>query len=288
MNTIKVLSWNVEHFKKGKQQEVAEIIRGYDPDIFAIYEVEGKTVYSFIKTHFPGYTVFITTGQQRQEILIACKNNNRYIGIRFQQKDAFKSGNPYLRPGVLLSFDYADKGEYHFLFLHTDSGTSAVDFGNRTEMFQHGYSLKRKKDHEAGKKVNFMMMGDLNTMGLRYPTTRKSDNIVKTPDELEYLDYYANRSAPGARSGYKKLKPALKRLSKPAGTYYGKTYGISDLDHIIVSEHMQFTLHNNFGETEQHEVKLDGWRQHLGNEDAMNEYVKDISDHCLLYCEVKV
>ena len=39
-DSIKILSWNVEHFKMGKTAEVAQIIQGHDPDVFALYEVE--------------------------------------------------------------------------------------------------------------------------------------------------------------------------------------------------------------------------------------------------------
>ncbi len=36
MSKIKILSWNVEHFKSDKQTEIANIIKSYDPDIFGI------------------------------------------------------------------------------------------------------------------------------------------------------------------------------------------------------------------------------------------------------------
>lgn len=286
MSTIKILSWNVEHFKSNKQEQIGEIIRSYDPDVFGIYEVEAVSVYDFIKAYFPRYSVFITEGQQSQEILVACKNKNQFIGIKFQQKKEFKSGNPKLRPGAFLTFEYTHKGQFNFLFLHTDSGTSAVDFGNRTEMFEHAYNLKRKLDYDSGSKVNFVALGDLNTMGLNYPRPYRTDTIVETPEELDYLDFYSNRRS--GSTGYKKIKPGLKRLTKPAGTYYSKTYGISDLDHIIASDHLAFVGQNNYGELEKSDIKLDGWRKHLGNQAEMDKYVDQISDHCLLYCELKV
>jgi exonuclease III len=286
MGVIKILSWNVEHFDSDKQVEIAQIIKGYDPDVFGIYEVEAASVYTFMKAHFPKYTVFITEGQQSQEILVACKNKNQFIGVKFQQKTEFKSGNPSLRPGAFLTFEYAQKGQFNFLFLHTDSGSTAVDFGNRTEMFDHAYNLKRKLDFDSNSKVNFIILGDLNTMGLKYPRPYQSDKIVETPEELEYLDFYSNRS--GGTKGYKKVKPALRRLTKPAGTYYSKSYGISDLDHIIASDHLQFVGQSNYGEPNSMDIKLDGWRKHLGNQAEIEKYIEEISDHCLLYCELKV
>jgi endonuclease/exonuclease/phosphatase family metal-dependent hydrolase len=48
-----LMSWNIEHFKKNQdnqtQQRVDRIsaqIRNEDPDVFAIYEVEGKDVFN--------------------------------------------------------------------------------------------------------------------------------------------------------------------------------------------------------------------------------------------------
>ena len=284
MDKIKVLSWNVEHFKADKQKEIAEIIKSYDPDVFGIYEVESNSVYDFMKTNFPKYSVFITDGQQSQEILVACRN--KYESIKFQQKKEFRTGNPSLRPGAFLTFAYPGKKQYNFLFLHTDSGTTAVDFGNRTEMFEHAYNLKRKLDYDNGTKVNFIMLGDLNTMGLEYPRPYKSDTLVETPQELEYLDFHSGKTSGSQK--HKKLKPDVRRLSKPAGTHYSKTYGISDLDHIIVSKDMKFTEHENYNETGKYEIKLDGWRQFLGDETKLKQYADEISDHCLLYCEIKV
>lgn len=292
MSIIKILSWNIEHFKSDKQDEVAAIIKGYNPDIFGIYEVEANSVYPFMKENFPNHIIFLTTGQQRQEILVGIRNKPEHIGVKFQQKEKFKSGNPGLRPGAFLTFEYKGKGQYNFLFLHTDSGTSAVDVGNRTEMFEHAYNLKRKLDYDARSKVNFIMLGDLNTMGLNYPRHWKSDRLFETTEELKFLDFYANRSCRTYRGGqkgkYKKEKPKVRRLTKPSGTYYNKSIGISDLDHIIASDHLEFVQQDNYGESKKADIRLDGWRQHMGNEQKMNAYVAEISDHCLLYCELQL
>jgi hypothetical protein len=124
---IKIFSWNIEHFKMNKVEKVKDIIQSFNPDIFALFEVEAGQIYKFMLDNFPSYSVFLTTGQQNQEILIAC--NNSFEGIKFQQKDKFKSGNPNLRPGAFLTFRYPNAEDYGMLFLHTDSGTGAVDNG---------------------------------------------------------------------------------------------------------------------------------------------------------------
>jgi exonuclease III len=279
MDTIKFLSWNVEHFKMNKTQQIADLIKSYNPDVFGIYEVEAKEIYSFMLSYFPDYSIFITEGQESQEILIAC--SNRMQTIKFQQKREFQSGNLSLRPGAFLTFKYPNRDLYNFLFLHTDSGSGPVDFGNRTEMFEHAYNLKRKLDFDnPGQPVNFIMLGDLNTMGLEYPRPYKTDEIAQTQTELAYLDFYAKRASGTTKS--EKLSPKLRRLIKPIGTLYSKTYGIADLDHIIVSDHLNFTKFGN------DEVKLDGWIKYKDNPVELKKFTDQVSDHCLLYSELLV
>ncbi len=285
MKTIKILSWNVEHFKMNKTTEIANIIKSFDPDVFGIYEVEAKEIYSFMVKFFPAYSIFVTEGQQSQEILVACRNTME--AIKFQQKKEFTTGNPKLRPGAFLTFKYPAKGFYNFLFLHTDSGTEAVDFGNRTEMFEHSYNLKRKLDYDnKNVAVNFVMLGDLNTMGLIYPTPVKADRIANTISELQYLDYYANKKS--GTTSHLKLLPNLRRLKKPVGTHYSKSYGISDLDHIIVSEHLKFKNQTDYNNPGNFEVRLEGWNKYINDADALKKFTIQISDHCLLFCELIV
>jgi hypothetical protein len=275
--TIKILSWNVEHFKMGKSQEVAQIIQGLNPDVFALYEVVAAPIYQFMLDNFPDHSVFITEGQQNQEILVACRNT--YEGIKFQQKKEFKSGNPALRPGAFLTFRYPQKDMYAFLFLHTDSGTGAVDFGNRNEMFGHAFNLKRTLDRRAGHPVNFMILGDLNTMGLKYPKQWVAHQIAKTAHEVDYIDYESQRKHRGQI-------PQMRRLTKPEGTHFSTRYGISDLDHIIASDHIQFKPQHLPYETGTYEILLKGWTDYPeGSQDRL-QFAEQISDHCILYCEL--
>jgi len=58
--------------------------------------------------------------------------------VLFTQKREFIAYNPSLRPGALLSVKKESKN-YNVLFLHSDSGTNAADFGNMQEMISHIY-----------------------------------------------------------------------------------------------------------------------------------------------------
>ena len=82
-----VASWNVEHFtgdtktSKARVKRVAEFISGKDggpasvPEVFALYEVEGKDVYKeFMKT-FPDHRFHLTEGKQTQEIFVGVHKN---------------------------------------------------------------------------------------------------------------------------------------------------------------------------------------------------------------------
>jgi len=281
---IKILSWNVEHFKSEKKaKQVAEIIRSYNPDIFGLYEVEHARVYRFMLEYFPKHAVFITEGQQTQEILVAC--SNRFEGIKFNQKKEFNSGNLSLRPGAFLTFRYPGYEMYAFLFLHTDSGTTAVDFGNRTEMFDHTFNLKRQLDKIGGKATNFFALGDFNTMGLKYPKQSKTYQIAKTTTELDYINFESKRKGDGK---YNDAIPDLRLLTKPEGTHFSKSIGISDLDHILCSSHLKFKIQKNFATSIKSEIRLDGWRRYAGDQENLEMFAEEVSDHCLLYCELKV
>jgi exonuclease III len=280
LDSIKILSWNVEHFKMNKTLEVAQTIQEHDPDVFALYEVEAAPIYQFMLDNFPTHIIFITEGQQGQEILVACRNT--YQGIKFQQKKGFRSGNPSLRPGAFLTFRFPQKGFYSFLFLHTDSGTGAVDFGNRNEMFEHAFNLKRVLDDTAGEETNFMILGDLNTAGLKYPRQWVAHQVARTGEEVAFIDYESQRK------GRRDRVPNMRRLTKPEGTHFSERYGISDLNHIIASAQLEFEPQQNTGDLFKNEVLLQGWRDFPEDSEERVRYASDISAHCLLFCELKV
>jgi len=276
---IKILSWNIEHFRTvttDKAPTVAAVIRSLSPDVFGLYEIEAAPVYDFMVTHFPDYSLFITEGQQTQEVLVACRNV--FQGIKFEQRHEFRSGSPNLRPGAFLTFKQG-ADFFGFLFLHTDSGSGAVDFGNRNEMFEHTFNLKRKLDKVTGGPTNFMLLGDLNTMGLKYPSDRKSDEIADTARELAFID----RESQVKRNG---AKAQMRRLTKPAGTHFSTTYGISDLDHILAADHLQFVAQPDPVTGAPFEVKLGGWRD-FPSKPQREAYTATITDHCYLYCELQ-
>lgn len=112
-------SWNVEHFRNpdSRLDRVVDFLVDLGPpDVFALYEVEGKEVFDALVGKTPGYTFHITEGPQVQEILLGVRSN---LSAFFTKRTEFKSGLWALRPGALLTLTI-DGEDYPLLFLHTE------------------------------------------------------------------------------------------------------------------------------------------------------------------------
>ena len=72
---LRVVSWNVEHFKgdQARTGRVVDVLKSQNPDIFALYEVEGAKVFPALTSRMPEFTFHITEGRQVQEILVGVK-----------------------------------------------------------------------------------------------------------------------------------------------------------------------------------------------------------------------
>lgn len=265
-----VASWNVEHFR-GRETRVADVVEflGQDrinPDVFALYEVEGATVFEALTRGMPGYSFHITEGRQAQEILVGVK---RTMTGFFTQKVEFKSGNQYLRPGALLTV-VIDDVNYCLLFLHTKSLPTPVGFGLRDDMLERAFKFKRVLDKAAGGrgKSNFIFLGDLNTMGLDYPY----DQDIPTTLELRRLDGRASRNK-------------MRRLEKTFPfTFWngpGSSYPMSDLDHVVVSKQVKLRRFADGAE-----LRVLGWPEQ-NTPAEQGKWIDRYSDHALLYFEVQ-
>lgn len=261
-------SWNVEHFKDDatRIERVVNFVKDQKPDVFGLYEVEGATVFSALTGLMPNYQFHITEGPQTQEILVGVKGG---ITAFFTQKIEFKSGNQALRPGALLTVS-RDDTDYSMLFLHTKSSNNPVGLGIRDDQFQRAIDFKKvldKKSKAAGKgPARYMFLGDLNTMGMKYPF----DKSITAALELDYLDQRAG-------------KVGMRRLPKSAPhTWWNGPQGSlprSNLDHIVASDNLAF---RKFGAAE---VDVRGWAKEP-TDAAQGKWIKDFSDHNLLYLEV--
>ncbi len=285
--TIRVTCWNVKEFgKKPKSsaalkkrvRSVAAQIKSQKPDIFGILEVETLDILELIDTEFPEFDFGFTeghdgSGKASKEILVGWRRG-QMDQVTFSQKRQFNLYNPYLRPGALLSFKTSGTW-YNILFLHTDSGTEARDFGNRYEMFDKVWNLRKSLDKKVGnKRERLLVIGDLNTMGLQFPTQRKSDLIVPGGSEITALSDFA-------------IKNDMKLLSKSHDVTWkkmGRNF-TSDLDHAMASNLMTFTPLGPNGSGENYSVQVSGWVDKP--DDEREAFLRDLSDHCLLTVEIE-
>ena len=287
---VTVTAWNVQEIGKKtlsaaalrqRVKGVAEHIRSTDPHIFGILEVEKIDVLELIEGEFPDFDFGFTEGRDsnnkpNKEILVGWKRGV-LDQVTFSQKRQFNLNNPFLRPGALLSFRKADNW-YNVLFLHTDSGTEARDFGNRYEMFDKVWNLRKALDKKVGgnKRERLVVVGDLNTMGLQFPTRRKADLVVSGPGEIEALEKFAE----------KQMMTRLQKSHDVTWKKFGKNW-TSDLDHVIASDIADFkTLGNRSSDGEPFTVQVSGW---VDNTAVKREkFIEKLSDHSSLTFTIEV
>lgn len=261
-------SWNVEHFKDDPADRVARVVaflQKQKPDVFALYEVEGKDVFSEMVKKMPGYQCHITEGPQTQEILVGVRAG---LTAFFTQRIEFKAGNSLLRPGALLTLTI-DAKNYAMLFLHTKSSPEPVGLGLRDDQFSRAFKFKKVLDKAAGSsgKANFLFLGDLNTMGMDYPFQKN----IGADIELQKLDKEA-------------AKAKMRRLTKTApATWWngtGSKFKPSNLDHVVASDQVKFKQFAG------KDVDVRGWPA-LATPADQTAWIKSYSDHGLLYLEVQ-
>jgi len=262
-----VLSWNVEHFKgevKKRVDDVTAQIKNLNPDVFALYEVEGKEVFSSFTSIMSDYNFHITEGPQTQEILVGVKNN---FSSFFTQKLEFKSGNQYLRPGALLTVTINTQS-YSLLFLHTKSGTNPLGLGIRDDMFIRACTFRNVLEGTTKKwDTKYLFLGDLNTMGMDYPYGKS----INAKTEIKKL----------AEKEARKVKMRILKKDEPASWWNGSKSKTppSNLDQVVVSDNLQFRKYSGA------EVTVLGWPKESTVE-KKDGWIKRYSDHGIIYFEV--
>ena len=263
-----VASWNVEHFKsQGVQSRVDDVVgflNQQKPDVFSLYEVEGKQVFDALTSMMPGYTFHITEGQQVQQILLGVRAN---LTAFFTQKTEFRSGVSLLRPGALLTLKVGGK-TYPLLFLHTKSGTDPRGLGLRDDMLERALDFAKVLDKAAEEKpANYIFLGDFNMMGMQYRYVRERDIVAA--QELRKLEQGAKRKG-------------MKVLDKdePNTWWGGGTIEPSNLDFVVARDHLRFKRFNDV------EVSVRGWPKIVDPAERL-EWVRRLSDHGLLFFQVE-
>ena len=267
---LSFLSWNVENFHNdpSRVDRVVDRIAQKNPDVFGMYEVKGAAVFAAMVNKMPGYTFSITESPGVPEILVGVRNN---LTAFVTQKDELQSKVPTLRPGALATVRIGQEN-YALLFLHLKSFADPRDWGLRDDMFQHVASLKRALDRNmpAGRKANFVALGDVNTMGMKAAYNNESD--MSAAEELAFVDNRMNAAVNGMR-----------RLPKThdATWWNGRDdQDPSSLDHVFAAEHLVFQTFAGGAE-----VEVTGWVDEPTPAKKRN-WIGKFSDHCVLYGEI--
>lgn len=266
-------SWNVKHFN-GEPERVSDVVgllKEQDPDVFSLYEVTGKEVFSEMTAAFPGYTFQITEGPQAQEILVGFRSSLTAFAT---QRVEFKSGVTYMRPGLLLTITI-EGAYYNLLFLHLASSTEPRGLGLRDDMLTRAVKFRHVLDGPAGgkHKANYIFLGDLNTMGMDYPFNRE----IMPSTELEKWDsraahYYGMRRLPKTQNR----------------TWWGGSGGSlppSNLDHVFAAKHLNFKAFKDASGQDAY-VDVRGWVNEptTAKQDA---WIAKYSDHSMMYFELQ-
>jgi len=264
-----VASWNVEHLRSqgvtSRIEDVVAFLGEQSPDVFALYELEGRQAFDALTSLMPNYTFHITEGSQVQQILLGVRTN---ITAFFTQKTEFRSGVSLLRPGALLTLRVNEEN-YPLLFLHTKSGTDPRGLGLRDDMLDRALDFAKTLDRNAtdGKPANYIFLGDFNIMGMQYRYVRDRD-IVAT-QELQKLE-----------QGAKRRKMKVLDKDEENTWWGGGTLAPSNLDFVVARNHLQFKKFDNV------EVSVRGWPK-IADPAARLQWVRSLSDHGLLFFQVE-
>jgi hypothetical protein len=262
-------SWNVEQFQGRRERvdRVVGLLAEHDPDVFAIFEVKGRDVFSALMSRMPSHSFTITESTSPIEILVGVR---RSIPSFVTQRDELQSKVPTLRPGALATLRHDSGEDYMFLFLHPKSFEAPRDWGLRDDMFAHAASLKRKLDKAVGpgRRANFIVMGDLNTMGLNAAWNPKSD--LEADEEIAFLE---NRM--------RSVKMVRLPKTHEASWWNGKEKpGPSKLDHAFAADHLEFKPF------EGRPIKVIGWPE-LADETERRRWIEAFSDHAMLFGQIE-
>jgi endonuclease/exonuclease/phosphatase family metal-dependent hydrolase len=271
-----VASWNVEHLNsQGAPTRVADVaakLMELDPDVVAIYEVEGKQVWRELMDGMPGYSFFITEGQNTQQILLGASGR---VTTFVTQKVEFRSRDAFMRPGALLTARI-DGHDYTLLFLHLASMPDPRGFGLRTDMVDRALEFKKEViDRVEQSEQNFIFLGDLNSMGLDYVYGREE------PPSRKLLRRSASGEDEIGRLAFVARQTGMRVLPKTHDVTWRDTRRKSNLDHVVAAKHLKFKKFDGDAE-----VRVRGWPE-LSSKAEQLEWITRYSDHAILYFEVE-
>lgn len=265
---LKIISWNVEHFtgkktgaRAGRVQRVVNLLKDEQPDIFALMEVQGAAVYQDMIDAFPGWSFAITEGKQVQEILLGWRSG---LTAFMTQRNEFRRGNLSLRPAALLTVSGTqNRGPLSLLFSHLKSFPTPEGYGLRDGMIGNARSLKKAIDEASDDTARFILLGDLNTMGLNLTFSK---NDLSGTEEIERIDRIL-----AARDLVRMPKTHPATFNNGSGS----SYPPADLDHVYASNNCEIADVNGA------KIRVAGWAEEatVAEQDT---WIAEFSDHAPL------
>ena len=273
-----VASWNVEFFGSRRKGEAPNDVRGridrvssylkdnIDADVYAIYEVNGGSVFEAVTTEFPHYSWQITEGPGAQQILAGFRVP-AFVTQRLEFRRGFAGD---LRPGLLVT---VREGVQNFpmLFLHLKSADRPIDFGVRAYQNGKARSLRKALDAvSAPQRANFIVAGDFNTLGMHLTFSARD---LEISDEIARLNQLYS-------SPYDRMRLRPKTHGATFWNGPGSSDPPADLDHVIAAQRVRLAANG-----EGKEIEVLGWREEMSDQ-ARGKWISEYSDHALLRFKV--
>jgi len=236
---FRIATWNIRFFPQPTtdMDRTAEILAGLDADVIAVQEIADADALTVlldrVNASLADRAVAAGRVRPRHYDFVLAESGGHggiSVGYVYDENTVRLSGvetltslqmTPDLRPALLAHVTALRGGlDFQVIVTHTDSGTKIRDYTHRMEFLD---SLAVELDRRWKDEADFVVLGDLNTMGhLEEGESRR----VPGEQELAILDRKAWRMG-------------LRRLpATPSCTEYYRGNG-SFLDHILVSVSMR-------------------------------------------------
>jgi hypothetical protein len=207
--------------------DVVTLLASLNPDVFALYEVQGKEVFDELVSRMTRLSVPHHRGPQVQEILVGVRNG---LTAFFTQKVEFQSGAGSMRPGALLTLTIAGE-RYPILFLHLASGPDPRGWGLRDDMLERAFKFRAVLQQSASGPAEARELSVSRRPehdGLEY--FFKAHNI-KPEIELKKVDALAKKQ---------KMRALTKNRPNTWSNGSGSAFKPSNLDHVVAADHLKF------------------------------------------------
>ncbi|MBT4792377.1 MAG: hypothetical protein HON90_12470 [Halobacteriovoraceae bacterium] len=271
--SLKVATYNIKTFDAFKgntnKVELKKILENVDADIFTVEEIiNGKTFTSFIKTEFPGYSLFLSRcgGRGRQKIGFVYRNSKVKLDKVHEDNRLSDPGNitgeygcGRLRPAVVGMFtEKKSKEKFVIVGLHLKAGGTARSYDQRSKQYKIVARIVRELKYADYK--NVLLMGDLNSTGF-----------------ISFDEDYNNFQDMLLDTNMETSSKNLKCTSYWSGMNRSDNIEESSvLDHVIFSENF---LNYSQSKVQLHSHCKKARCQHVSAADLGISY-NEVSDHC--------